>query len=100
MAYRINMPENGWRAKDSFSEQERNKLRPIAETLAMLDGNAFFTMGDDGNWWADQYLPEAHALYEANGGDKGWAGEASFAKAALSSTVESENPSPPQVTDI
>jgi hypothetical protein len=76
VTYAIRKPDAGWRSRDSFSEAERLKLRPIAETLAMLDGNAFFGMGDGD--WADQYLPEAAALYEANGGDNGWAGAASF----------------------
>lgn len=74
--YIIWEPAEGWRSRDSFTAEESAKLRPIAETLAMLDGNAFFGMGPDD--WSDQYLPEAHALYEANGGDKGWAGAASF----------------------
>ena len=55
----------------SYSTAEKSKLRPIAETLAMLDGNAFFGIetneeGDD-IWW-EQYLPEAWSLYQANGG--------------------------------
>lgn len=71
-------PKDGW--KLDFSEAEKRKLRPIAETLAMLDGNAFFgmTKAPEPEWY-EAYLPEAHALYEANGGDGGWAGEASFA---------------------
>lgn len=81
-------PSGGWRDWRSFSEAEAHKLRPVAETFAMLDGNAFFvTRGVDGGIQEDhqswrQYLPEAHALYEANGGDGGWAQHASFAKAA------------------
>jgi hypothetical protein len=79
-AYMIERPDTGWRPLDSFTEAERAKLRPIAETLAMLDGNAFFGLRDDeeGHFWAESYLPEAHALYEDNGGDSGWAGRASF----------------------
>lgn len=53
-------------------------LRPIAETLAMLDGNAFFGMegrSDIGTEWYEQYLPEAFCLFESNGGLNGWAGE-------------------------
>ena len=81
--YRISEPDDGWRVHGSFSADEKAKLRPIAETLAMLDGNAFFgNEAHAGAEWYEQYLPEAHALYEGNGGDKGWAGEASFAKAA------------------
>ena len=77
--YDIKEPENGWQKE--FSQSEKTKLRPIAETLAMLAGNAFFSMKADGDrdWW-EQYLPEAAALYESNGGDNGWAGEASFIK--------------------
>ena len=81
--YQIEPPEGGFRDLASFTDAERAKLRPIAETLAMMDGNAFFGMGD--GEWSDPYLPEAHALYEMNGGDNGWAGKASFA-----------NPNPPQ----
>lgn len=80
--YHIDKPEAGW--KRDFTEQEKAKLRPIAETLAMLDGNAFFgtSVGEDGKEWFEMYLGEAHAIYESNGGDGGWAGEASFAKAS------------------
>lgn len=77
--YGLNKPEGGWREISSFTDVEKRKLRPIAETLAMLDGNAFFT-------WAthyEQYLPEADALYQSNGGDNGWAGEASFVKGMI-----------------
>lgn len=89
--YHIPEPLSGWRTKASFSPGEKRKLRPIAETLAMLDGNAFFDVGPtDGGEWFEQYLPQAHALYEANGGDFGWAGEASFAK-AHSSVVRSND---------
>ena len=77
--YRVEMPEGGWR--ESFTPEEKDKLRPVAETLAMLDGNAFFTMDlPDGKEWYEAYLGEASALYEANGGDAGWAGEASFSR--------------------
>lgn len=77
--YHIEEPPNGW--KKEFTDSEKKKLRPIAETLAMLDGNAFF--GNEifgGREWYEMYLSEAHAVYEANGGDTGWGGEASFAK--------------------
>lgn len=81
-AYSIAEPEGGFRAHGSFAPGEKAKLRPIAETLAMLDGNAFFGMSaGDHEDWSDQYLPEAAALYDANGGDGGWAGKASFAAA-------------------
>lgn len=77
--YHINVPAGGW--KRDFSDVEKAKLRPIAETLAMLDGNALFgTDLGNGREWYESYLPEAYVIYERNGGDGGWAGEASFAK--------------------
>ncbi|MDX3926751.1 MAG: hypothetical protein QHC90_13230 [Shinella sp.] len=84
--YSVKEPSGGWRKVESFTEAEKAKLRPIAETLAMLDGNAFFGVGEHEHYWSDQYLPEASALYEANGGDSGWASEASFVKTARSLT--------------
>ena len=64
-----------------FTEEEKVILRPIAETLAMIDGNAFFTMELlDGKEWYEQYLPEAKELFEGNGGLEGWAGEVSWLK--------------------
>jgi len=79
--YTIIAPKGGFRALSSFTAEEKVKLRPIAETLAMLDGNAFFGMGEGPDYWSDQYLPEAHALFIANGGDTGWASGASFVRA-------------------
>jgi hypothetical protein len=61
-----------------FTDEEKAILRPIAETIAMLDGNAFFTMDTDKGEWYEQYLPEAWSLFKANGGLDGWAGEASW----------------------
>lgn len=65
--------------KTAFTSEEKRWLRPIAETLAMLDGNAFFTMdtGNGGEWY-EMYLPEAWALWKSNGGIDGWAGEAEW----------------------
>lgn len=90
--YNIPKPDAGWRPISGFTAEEKAKLRPICETLAMLAGNAFFgnkasyPEGDgearrwvDCEWW-EQWLPQAYALYENNGGDLGWAGEASFAR--------------------
>lgn len=62
-------------------------LRPMAETLAMIDGNAFFghryadADGVEREWW-EQYVPEAEAIFDANnaGEGGGWAGLASFAR--------------------
>lgn len=81
--YLIERPEGGFRSVGSFDDPvEKFKLRPIAETLAMLAGNAFFDMSSPREHY-EYYLPEAAALYEANGGDEGWAGLASFARRAI-----------------
>lgn len=74
VTYKIERPEGGWRR--NFTDQERQKLMPIAETLAMLDGNAFFTFENH----CDSYLPEADAIYRSNGGDDGWASECSWVR--------------------
>lgn len=64
-----------------FTDDEKILLRPIAETLALLDGNAFFTMKLTNNEeWYEQYLPEAATVFYDNGGLNGWAGEASWIK--------------------
>ncbi len=70
---------------DSIGEADRVRLRPVAETLAMLDGNAFFgttVPGRDGRdrEWYEGYLGDAAALVERNGGWNGWPGQASFAR--------------------
>ena len=79
--------------KKNFSQQEKAILRPIAEVLAMFDGNAFFGLSTDENgedMFYEQYLPDAWRVFKANGGLKGWASEASFIKVAHheNSTVE------------
>lgn len=63
-----------------FTDEEKRLLRPIAETLSLLDGNAFLTMplAPAGREWHEQYLPEACALFEQNGGLEGWAGNVSW----------------------
>lgn len=81
ITYRLSIPHEGKRTFNSFTDEEKLLLRPIAETLAMLDGNAFFTMDPGfGAEWYEQYLVEAWYLWEANGGMSGWAGEASWAR--------------------
>lgn len=71
--------------KIKFTEKEKRLLRPIAEVLCLLDGNAFFGISTD-EWgediWYESYLPEAYVVYKANGGDKGWASELSWIKEA------------------
>lgn len=74
VTYKIERPDGGW--KRNFDDAEKQKLLPIAQTLAMMDGNAFFTHDS----FAEGYLPEAHAIYESNGGDAGWASECSWVK--------------------
>jgi hypothetical protein len=78
--YHVEQPQGGW--KKEFTDAEKAKLRPMAETLAMMDSNAFFTMSSGGKEHYEYYLPEAHAIYEGNGGDNGWAGESSIRKNA------------------
>jgi hypothetical protein len=73
IVYEITEPDGGWRRV--FDDETKQKLRPIAETLAMLDGNAFF--GIDPDHYED-YLTEADAVYRNNGGDDGWASTASW----------------------
>lgn len=77
VTYGIHVPIGG---KRIFTEEEKRYLKPIAETIAMLDGNAFFSMKPNGRELYEYYLPEAHALFESNGGMNGWGGEASWIK--------------------
>jgi hypothetical protein len=66
-----------------FTDSEKELLRPIAEVMAIMDGNAFFgmTRNDQGeDTWYEQYLPEAWAVYNAQGKDGGWINETSWAK--------------------
>lgn len=78
-----------------FSDEEKQLLRPIAEVLALLDGNAFFTMDlGNGREWYEQYLPEAWSIFEGSGGVSGWAGEMSWVKDAINdhpAVVEARN---------
>lgn len=69
--YTIEFSEN---PRDYFTPTEKELLRPIAETLAMLDGNAFFGnhLDEHGKEWYEQYLPEAWELFVANGALDGW----------------------------
>lgn len=69
--------------KHKFTTKEKAMLRPIAETLCLLDGNAFFGISCDDNGedtWYEQYLPEAYVIWKANGGKTGWASELSWCK--------------------
>ena len=73
IVYEIEEPDGGWRRV--FTDEDKQKLRPIAETLAMMDGNAFFGIDPD---HYESYLTEADAVYRSNGGDDGWASTASW----------------------
>jgi hypothetical protein len=80
VSYSIAAPKGGFRAANSFTDEEKKRLRPVAEVLAMMDGNAFFgaTTDDNGDdTFYEQYLPEAAALADANGG---WFNMASFVR--------------------
>ena len=78
IVYEIDLPED---PRTDFTAEEKALLRPIAETFAMLDGNAFFSMPlEDGKEWYEQYLPEACELWHSNGGLKGWAGATSWGR--------------------
>lgn len=78
IVYEIDLPEN---PRTDFTAEEKSLLRPIAETLAMLDGNAFFSLpADDDKEWYEQYLPEAWELWHSNGGLRGWAGQTSWGR--------------------
>lgn len=85
--YSVHIYDEDRRTVDSFTEEEKEWLRPIAETLAMLDGNAFFgnQIANDREWY-EQYLPEAWALFTNNGGLDGWAGEVSWIKGEQTDT--------------
>lgn len=64
-----------------WTDEEKKMLRPIAETLALLDGNAFFTQKLlDNRDWYEQYLSEAATIFWENGGIGGWPGEVSWIK--------------------
>lgn len=73
IVYEIEEPDGGWRR--IFDDEHKRQLRPIAETLAMLDGNAFFGIDPD---HYESYLTEADAVYRSNGGNDGWASTASW----------------------
>jgi hypothetical protein len=68
--------------KRKFTQKEKDLLRPIAEVCAIMDGNAFFgmTRNDQGeDTWYEQYLPEAWAIYKAQGKNGGWINQTSWA---------------------
>jgi hypothetical protein len=69
--------------KTKFTDKQKKQLRPIAEVLAIIDGNAFFGMSVDESGednWYEQYLPEAWQIFKTLGQDKGWISQASWMK--------------------
>ena len=70
LTYNLPPPRSGWRQVGTFDDDEKELLRPIAETLAMLSGNAFFgltTDADGEDVLYEEYLPQAAVLYESAG---------------------------------
>mgnify|MGYP003347702996 FL=1 len=67
--------------KREFTQEEKDILRPIAEVIAVLDGNAFFrvNIGDSTEWY-EQYLPEAWAIFNNSGGFDGAIMDASWVR--------------------
>ena len=63
-----------------YSPEEHTILRPIAETLAMLDGKSLSSQGQCPSYHLCEYLPIAYFLFEWNGGTNGWAGQASWVR--------------------
>jgi hypothetical protein len=87
----------GKSVKRTFTAKEKQQLKPIAEVLAILDGNAFFglTTDDHGeDTWYENYLPEAWQIFKCMGKDKGWISQTSWMKA-----LEHENESVRQAYD-
>jgi len=84
LTYSLPPPPSGWRQAGTFDDDEKELLRPIAETLAMLSGNAFFGLTTDAHGedvLYEDYLPQAAALYESAGAR---AAQTSIAKAFIS----------------
>lgn len=57
--------------KRKFSAKEKIMLRPIAEVIAIMDGNAFWGLSVDPDGqdnWYEQYLIEAWMIYNNNPG--------------------------------
>lgn len=78
---KTNYPRAMRHRKSKFTKAEKYALRPIAEVLAIMDGNCFFGISTDeaGNDnWYEQYLPEAWAIYKAHDGAKGWIAQSSW----------------------
>lgn len=67
--YDVHRPDGGWRR--IFTEEYIRIIRPIAETLAMMDKEVVSR-----SW--ENYLQEADAIYRNNGGDTGWASQCSW----------------------
>ena len=69
--------------KKKFTAHEKRILRPIAETIAIMDGNAFFGIQKDDNGkdtWYEQYLVEAWMVASYQNKINGWVNETSWVK--------------------
>jgi hypothetical protein len=77
--------------KKKFTAEEKRILRPIAEVIAIMDGNAFFGLQKDDNGndtWYEQYLVEAWMIASHKNKINGWVCETSWVK-----DMTHENPS-------
>jgi len=77
--------------KKKFTAEEKRILRPIAEVIAIMDGNAFFGIQKDDNGsdtWYEQYLVEAWMIASYKNKINGWVKETSWVK-----DMTHENPS-------
>ena len=61
-----------------FTDEEKEILRPICETLALIDGNPFFTGTYEGRKIWELYLSYAYSVVSSNGGFCGWASQFSW----------------------
>jgi hypothetical protein len=94
MKYEIDLPVD---CRTEFTAREKQLLRPIAETLALLDGNAWFDIpGPDGGEFYEMYLSGAWEVFHSNGGETGAAGDASWVKCLL---AQEQNPTLGQIWD-
>ena len=77
--------------KKKFTAHEKRILRPIAETIAIMDGNAFFGIQKDDNGkdtLYEQFLVEAWMVASYQNKINGWVNETSWVK-----DMVHENPS-------
>lgn len=73
---RDNYPPEGY----EFSKEELQYLRPIAETLCLIFREPYFEPDPDLPPYWMNYLDEAYAVFNMNGGIDGPAGQAHFVR--------------------